>query len=390
MPTDAYGNSAGTAMAGSIPFIGAFTGPVSKMWAADGGADIADNPSEAEGLATSAKAKARIDKANEEYFRATGIMPGGYGTQGQLESDPYGRGYRDSLTAAMMGLGQRKPLSMADYGPLATMSGPAQVQATKLARADEMAMRGKQLELANMLGLAAKGEGPSIAGMQMQANTEQALAANRAAAAGLGRVNAGLAMRSLGQQQSAALGQAAMGSAMLKMQEAQQAQASLGGLLGGIRAADFSAASRQAELDAAQRMANAGFSQQTSMANMDAANRYEAAKAQYGLGKAGMSMQDQAQRDSLMQWIMGQQFAQNQADRDAKLRAWAAQKGVGLQQQGLDWQKEQADRLASAQQWAATAGMVGKGAEMMGNWYGQAGQGSAGSSAFDKFMSGSK
>lgn len=332
----------------------------------------------------------RMRLANEAYYNAYGTELGNaYDNSGNSGPafDPYGRAYRSKLDAAMFGLGQRKGPSVGEYGSLATMSGSAKVDPTRLSRGDELAMRAKQLELAGMLGATAKGEGPTIAGMQMQQNTEAALAANRANAAGLGRMNAGLAMRSLGQQQSQALSSAAMGSAALKMQEAQQAQGQLGGLLSGMRGADFAAAAKQADLSASERMANAGFEQQAAMGNVDAANRYEAAKAQFGLGKAGLSLQDQAQRDAMTQYLMGSEFAANQADRDAKLRSWMAGKGQGLAQSQFDWQKQQAERMQDAQRWAAMAGAAGKGAEMAGNWYSSQQGGGGGGSAFDKFMS---
>lgn len=378
-----------------IPYVGGAWGamagasnnnPGANLGQQDG--DYAPEHSEKQRKALAEREKAYNDASYNFFGVEAGYRYDGSGNSGAA-FDPYGRAYRSKLDAAMFGLGQRKGPQVGEYGSLATMSGSAKVDPTRLSRGDELAMRAKQMELAGMLGATAKGEGPSIAGLQMQQNTEAALAANRANAAGLGRMNAGLAMRSLGQQQSQALSSAAMGSAALKMQEAQQAQGQLGGLLSGMRGADFAAAAKQADLSAAERMANAGFEQQAAMGNVDAANRYEAAKAQFGLGKAGLSLQDQAQRDAMTQYLMGSEFAANQADRDAKIRAWMAGKGQGLAQSQFDWQKQQAERMWDAQKWAATAGAAGKGAEMAGNWYtSQQGGGGGGGSAFEKYASG--
>lgn len=375
-----------------VPYVGGAWGAMASMSNNNPGADLGQTDGDYSDQHTPHAKKALADKAkalNDAHYAMYGTEMGnaydGSGSTG-VAFDKYGRAYRSKLDAALFGLGQRKGPQVGDYGALSLMSGSAKVDPTRLSRGDELAMRGKQLELAGQLGLAAKGEGPSIAGMQMQQNTEQTLAANRANAAGLGRLNAGLAMRSLGQQQSQALSSAAMGSAVLKMQEAQAAQGQLGGLLSGMRGADFAAAAKQADLSASERMANAGFEQQAAMGNVDATNRYEAARAQFGLGKAGLSLQDQAQRDAMTQYLMGSEFAANQADREAAMRAWAMGKGQALAQGQFDWQKAQAERMWDAQKWAATAGAAGKGAEMAGNWYASQQGGGGGGSAFDKFM----
>lgn len=101
---------------------------------------------------------------------------------------------------------------------------------------------GQQQGLADMLAARARGEGPSVAEMQLQ----QTLEANRRAAAGAlaaaGRsMNPALAQRLLLQQQST-LGQQAGGqAAILRAQEQLAAQQALGAQLGQMRGAEQAA-----------------------------------------------------------------------------------------------------------------------------------------------------
>lgn len=108
---------------------------------------------------------------------------------------------------------------------------------------------GQQQSLADMLAARARGEGPSIAEMQLQ----QTLEANRRAAAGAlsaaGRsMNPALAQRLLLQQQSTLGQQAAGQGALLRAQEQLGAQQALGAQLAAMRGSEQAAFSSAGQL----------------------------------------------------------------------------------------------------------------------------------------------
>lgn len=114
------------------------------------------------------------------------------------------------------------------------------------AGADET--RTRQGALASMLEQQARGEGPSIAQMQLQRGTDAALAQAMALGRSQTGQGAGLAQRNIAQQQAQIAQQAASDSALVRMQEQLGARSALGGLLGGIRGQDIDTASTRAQL----------------------------------------------------------------------------------------------------------------------------------------------
>lgn len=307
---------------------------------------------------------------DEAYYKATGIdrARGAYGTpETGVAHDKYGRAFRSDLDSWYGAQSKKLGITPVEYGETSTFGGVNVGPAVRLNRKEELATKAKLNALGDQLWATAKGEGPSIAGMQMQANTEQALAANRAAAAGVGRMNAGLAMRTLGQQQSQALSSAAMGSAALKMQEAQAAQQAYGGLMSNMRAQDFAAAAKQADYQHATDLAQAGFSQQAQLASMDALNRAVAARAQLGIQNNQLGLSQRGMDTADAQWWFGQRFAANQADREAAMRAWAMGKGQGNIDRDFGWRADQAEMQRKAAQQAAMAQGFGAVAGYLGS-----------------------
>lgn len=164
-----------------------------------------------------------------------------------------------------------------------------QVQAAQIATGPQDQFRAAQMGLLSQLQNQAAGQGPSLAQMQLKSANDRNLAQAMAMAATRGG-GGGLALRGL-QQQRADLGaQAGQQSAMLRLQEQQQAQGALAGLAGGARGQDIGLATQQAQLG-----------QQAALANQDAALRQMSLNdAQSRFLNEGMGNMDLAQQKALM------------------------------------------------------------------------------------------
>jgi hypothetical protein len=140
---------------------------------------------------------------------------------------------------------------------------PAMAQAAVIDPAMQAQMRARQVTLADLLTGAADGSsGPSAAQALFQQNSEAARRQQLGfAAARSGGGNFGLAMREAAQNQGLLDAQFAQGSGILRAQEMQAARAQLGDVLSNTRGADLSLATNQA-----------GFQQQTNLANQAATN----------------------------------------------------------------------------------------------------------------------
>lgn len=187
-----------------------------------------------------------------------------------------------------------------------------QAQAATLDQSQADQFRAGQTGLVGILGNAAAGNGPSAAQGQLSLATSQNMS-NALALARSGKGNQSAAMKQA-QLQQASMGQdAAAQSAMLKANEQQAAQAQLGNVLAGARGQDLGAAST-----------NAGMAQQTNLANMQAQIEQQKQKdtliQQYTA--AGLSL-DQAQRQAEIQ--------QAQFNAELLARQAAADKGVAMQ-----------------------------------------------------------
>lgn len=175
----------------------------------------------------------------------------------------------------------------------------AQAQARQGAQINQGAsneVRGRQMTLADQLTAQAAGQGPSLAGMQLQQATNRNLAQAAAlASSGRGGAQGGLGMRQVQNQQADIAGQAARDAAILRVQEQLQARESLGGLLNQTRGTDVSLATNQAQIQQDQNALN------------DQQSRF------YGQGMMDL---DQKQREALMaleKLKVDQQVANEQA-----------------------------------------------------------------------------
>lgn len=142
------------------------------------------------------------------------------------------------------------------------------------ASADSSFRQGQQ-DLVSALQAQSSGQGPSLAQMQLQQGTDQALAAQAAQAASARGVDPALAQR-LALQNSANIQQQQAGqSGMLRLQEQQQSQNALAQALQGARSQD--------------------------------------------LNVAQMGQQEQARKDAFLQALMGQALARDQSAAQTRL-----------------------------------------------------------------------
>lgn len=116
-------------------------------------------------------------------------------------------------------------------------------------RAQQEQFRAMQMGLAERLAAQSRGEGPSLAELQMQRNTERNLAAQMAMARS-GRSGQGaLGMRTAAMESGRLQQDAALASALARIQEQQQAQALLGQVTDLGRLRDIDLATQQANLN---------------------------------------------------------------------------------------------------------------------------------------------
>jgi hypothetical protein len=162
---------------------------------------------------------------------------------------------------------------------------PAQAGQVAWGDADAMAVRKRQLDLLNSLQTNAQGGGPSVAAAmgreQMDAGIKQAMAARGGLRAGLG----------VGAASHAAT---ALNTAAGRAGEQQQAWGALQNAAFGVRAGDMSSDIEKARMNQQIDLANAGFTQQGTLANQNAglasvANRLDASKMYGNLANDAVS-----------------------------------------------------------------------------------------------------
>jgi hypothetical protein len=189
-------------------------------------------------------------------------------------------------------------------------------------RSDEF--RAKQLSLAQALEKQMNGEGPSLAGIQFQQDTDRAIKQQMAFAASNRNVNRALSGRQAMQNQAQLSQNAAQESAKQRFAEQLAAQQQLGTVVGQGREQDLNVA-----------MANAGFSQQANVSNQSAFN--QALITQAGLNQqANLANQDAYNNQSIVQANLNQ---------NANLSNQGALNTASLNQASLD----QNANLANAQ-----------------------------------------
>jgi hypothetical protein len=150
-------------------------------------------------------------------------------------------------------------------GPQAPTVGYHGAQGADMGQQDQS--RGLQLNLANQLQQQAAGQGPSLAGQQLQQGLQQQLLQQRAQAASMGGdVNPFLAQRQLGDQAAQAQQATNAQMAMARTQEQMNAQGALAGLSGQLRGQDQNLAQMQQQFG----LQNAQLYQQSDLANQGA------------------------------------------------------------------------------------------------------------------------
>lgn len=242
-----------------------------------------------------------------------------------VQNDPNYQANRDMLAAAAAAAGSRPNVQL---GPMAT----AGVVNAAAANQDPQAQfRAQQLQLGNALMQQANGQGPSVAGSQLQQSTEQNLQAALAQAASSRGGNLGAAQYALGNARASIQQQAAQGLAQARIQEQMAARSQLGDVLNSGRGADLS-------------VANMG--QQNNQFNASLGtnnNQFNASQANAGTLQQGqMDLQSQQQRDQMVQYYRSQGMSLDQANYQAQLQQAqynqgslaqqiAAASGVGIQ-----------------------------------------------------------
>lgn len=131
-----------------------------------------------------------------------------------------------------------------------------EITGEQIDRAQQEQFRAMQMALAQRLEAQSRGEGPSLAELQMQRSTERNLAAQMAMARS-GRSGQGaLGMRTAAMESGRLQQDAALASALARIQEQQQAQALLGQVTDLGRLRDIGLATSQAELNQGATLAN--------------------------------------------------------------------------------------------------------------------------------------
>ncbi len=219
--------------------------------------------------------------------------------------DPNYASNRSSLANGLGNVLSRPTLSMqaANSGPAAQLDPMQQIQ-----------FRNQQLGLAHSLSDQANGNGPSVAGSQLQQSTEQNLQAAMAQAASSRGGNLGAAQYQLGYARANIQQQAAQGLAQTRIQEQMSARQQLGDVLNSSRGSDIGIAAQNAQLGQANNQYNAGLQQGANATNL------------------GAAVDQQAQRDAMVQYYRSQGLGLDQANSLAQINQ--RQFNVGQMNQG--------------------------------------------------------
>lgn len=186
-------------------------------------------------------------------------------------------------------------------GPAAQMAGATVAPAAQVGVGDSV-FYDKQAALAAALEQQAAGQGPSLAGLQLQQALEAALRSNMGALSAQPGVSQGLAARLFGYQAGNAQNEAAMAAAQARMAEQLSARQQLQTLYQAGRGQDVAVqqgnqvatnqvAAQQAQLEAAKQAAN--MQAQNEIAQAQA--QLDSAMAQFNAGQINQQQLEQAQ-----------------------------------------------------------------------------------------------
>lgn len=181
-----------------------------------------------------------LDKAGLSQI----FLTGGYSAAiPRTQTDPNYAGNRAMLGEMLTGSGSR----------------PApQMQAAQINTAPQGQFRDQQMNLAQMLGASAAGQGPSAADAQLRQATDRNMSQALALALGARGGDQAAALKQAGMQRALIGQDAGLQSAQLRAQEQQAAQQALGAVLAQGRGADIGLATDQAGLTQAANQANLG------------------------------------------------------------------------------------------------------------------------------------
>jgi hypothetical protein len=227
----------------------------------------------------------------------------------------------------------------------------AQAGASPIAQS-QLGARQYQDSLAKRLELIAGGHGGGVAEMTARQNLSGAQSANNALAATRATpAGAAAAMRATGNTNQAMGAQGEARIAALKAQEQLQAQQALTGTLAGMRAQDFGMSAEQSRLAQQLELANAGFAQQTGLANQDAWQKA------YGLQSQGLAanmaydeqtfsqmMADLRQKAGIESWR--QDMAEDRDKRNAATQGSIAKSVGGWSEWASEQEKKQNQQKA--------------------------------------------
>jgi len=175
------------------------------------------------------------------------------------------------------------PMMQAGAGP--------QVSAATINQSPQDQFRQGQSALATQLMQQAQGQGPSVAGAQLQAGMDQAMQNQMAALASQRGMNAGLAGRLVAQQGADQQAKLAQQAGLMRLQEQNQAQQQLGQALAQGRAQDIGLATTQAEMQQQAGLAGAQMQQARDLANLQAGLEQQRMKDAYALQLQGLGTQ---------------------------------------------------------------------------------------------------
>lgn len=275
--------------------------------------------------------------------------------------DPGSKAFQDEL-ARRMGTVDAREAPQA--GGTWIMTG-AHADGAQMDPATKAAILAQRKLMADQFMAAMKGEGPSLANMQLQKGLDDSLHAQQAAAASLrGKANTNLAIRSIGAQAGVAQQNAAGMSAMQRYQEQLQAQQSLAALTNSMHGQEM------AEVGEANKigLANAGFAQQASLANKEGYDQANLANLQAKLQAMGMN-------DAQIRAYLSMGAAQRQADREGAIDYEKTKMGQNNKQTELEMAAEADARRRKQAFWGS---ITGAGASMLGGGMGAVGGGGGG------------
>lgn len=223
---------------------------------------------------------------------------------------------------------QAAQLGDASQMTAAQLANAERIQAAQLGQ-DQLEFRAGQQDLISALQQQAAGQGPSLAGAQLDDARQQQIETAMALAASQRGLGAGQGLRSIAQQTQEAGQFAAREAARARIAEQLAARQQLSGALAGARAQDIGVAESQAGLEQQASLANQAaanqFAMQQAAMEQDAASANQAALNQFALQQAAMEQQTAMQNQQA-----GLQF---QAQQDALVAALTNQMGqIGMAQ----------------------------------------------------------